>query len=283
MEIVQSKDLQRNKQIDQMEHLRKLVTYFKGKEVPGVPKATEELFPYLEETLLPHLLRVFQRDNSLLSEVELFPGVKVPWEGTEEEWKLLHMALLYSVLHGDPKEKFGKIMDTVKGMLPGGNSSQLDEINKLLDDEENQNSLTEILELVMNTRLASLMGDIASSVRFDDLGIDFENPEQVLEIMRNPGESPAVNELMDRAKEVLEDRIRSGKINQQELTREIEMIRAKFQSAFGKYLNEMIVGDAGGGTTGNTSQQILSNSPEARRARMIARMQKKHRENKLRK
>lgn len=265
-----------------MEHLRKLVTYFKGKEVPGVPKATEELFAHLEETLLPHLLRVFQRDNTLLSEVELFPGVKVPWEGTDEEWKLLHMGLLYSVLHGDPKEKFGKILDTFKGMIPG-NSTQVDEITKILEDEENQNSFSEILELVMSTRLASLMGDIAASVKFDDLGIDFENPEQILGMLRNPAESEVVKELMDRAKEVLEDRIRSGKINQQELTREIEMIRAKFQSAFGKYLNEMIVGDAGGGTTGNTSQQILSNSPEARRARMIARMQKKHRENKVRK
>jgi hypothetical protein len=83
---------------------------------------------------------------------------------------------------------------------------------------------------------------------------------------------------MDRAKMILEDRVKTGKINQQELVREIEMIRAKFQSAFGKYLNEMIVGDAGGGTTGNTSQQILSNSPEARRARMLARLQKKQKE-----
>jgi hypothetical protein len=56
------------------------------------------------------------------------------------------------------------------------------------------------------------------------------------------------------------------------------MLRAKFQSSFGKYLNEMIVGDGGGGTTGNTSAQILSNSPDARRARMLARLQKKQKE-----
>lgn len=260
-----------------MEHLRKLVTYFKNKEVANIPRATEELFPHIENTFLPQVLRVLQKDNTLFTEFELFPGIKVPWEGTEEEWKLFHMALLYSVLHGDPKEKFGKIFEAVKGMLPGG-STQADEISKILDDEENQNSFQEILELVMNTRLASIMGDIAQSVKFDDLDIDFENPEQVLHMLRNPQESSVINEIVDRAKNVLEDRIQSGKINQQELMREIEMLRAKFQSSFGKYLNEMIVGDAGGGTTGNTSQQILSNHPDARRARMMARLQKKQKE-----
>ena len=259
-----------------MEHIRNLIHHFKEKGV-AVPRANEDLFQHIEDTFLPHLLRVLQKDNTLFSEVEVFPGVKVEWTGDEKEWKLVHMALLYSVLHGNPQEKFGKILESVKSMIPGG-SAQADEISKILEDEENQSSFQEILELVMNTRLASILGDIAQSVKFDDLGIDFENPEQLLNMMRNPQESPVLQELMDRAKMILEDRIKSGKINQQELVREIEMIRAKFQSSFGKYLNEMIVGDAGGGTTGNTSAQILSNSPEARRARMLARLQKKQKE-----
>ncbi len=256
-----------------MEHLRKLLNYFKEKEV-AVPRASEELFKHVEDTFLPHVLRVLKKDNTLLADVELFPGVKVPWTGSEEEWEMLNMTILYSVLHGDPKEKFGKIFEAVKGVLPGDS----DEISKILDDEETKNSFQEILELVMNTRLASLMGDIAQSVRYDDLELDFEDPEKILALLRNPQESIALKTLTERAQEVLKDRIESGKINQQELVREIEMLRAKFQSSFGKYLNEMIVGDAGGGTTGNTSGQILSNHPEARRARMMARLQKKQKE-----
>ncbi len=256
-----------------MEHLRRLLNYFKEKEV-AVPRASEELFKHVEDTFLPHVLRVLKKDNTLLADVELFPGVKVPWTGSEEEWEMLNMTILYSVLHGDPKEKFGKIFEAVKGVLPGDS----DEISKILDDEETKNSFQEILELVMNTRLASLMGDIAQSVRYDDLELDFEDPEKILALLRNPQESIALKTLTERAQEVLKDRIESGKINQQELVREIEMLRAKFQSSFGKYLNEMIVGDAGGGTTGNTSGQILSNHPEARRARMMARLQKKQKE-----
>lgn len=260
-----------------MEHLRKLVTHFKGKDVPGVPKATEALFAHLEETFLPHALRILKKDNALLAEVELFPGVKVPWEGTDEEWKLLSMAVLYSVLHGDPKEKFGKLLETFKSLIPGG-SAQADEITKILEDEETQGSLQEMLELVMNTRLASLIGEIASSFEMSDFGIDLEDPAQILELLRNPQGNETLNDIAERAKSILEDKLKTGKLNQQELIREIEMLRAKFTSTFGKYLNEMIVGDGGGGTTGNTSAQILSNSPEARRARMLARLQKKQKE-----
>jgi len=256
-----------------MEHLRNLVNHFKAKEIP-VPKASEDLFKHIEDTFLPQVLRVLKKDNTLMTDVEMFPGIKVPWEGTEEEWNLLNMAILYSVLHGDPKEKFSKIFEAVKGILPGDS----DEISKILDDEQTKDSFQEILELVMNTRLASLMGDIAQSVRYDDLELDFEDPEKILELLRNPQESIALKTLTERAQEALKERIESGKINQQELIREVEMLRAKFQSAFGKYLNEMVVGDAGGGTTGNTSGQILSNHPEARRARMMARLQKKQKE-----
>lgn len=242
-----------------------------------MPKASESLFKHLEDTFLPHVLRVLKKDNTLLTEVDVFPGLKVPWTGTDEEWSLLHMAILYSVLHGDPKEKFSTILEAVKGIVPGG-SAQADEIQKILDDEETQSSFQEMLELLMTTRLASLIGEIASSFEASDFGIDFENPEQILEMLRNPQGNDTLNDIAERAKSILEDKIKTGKLNQQELVREIEMIRAKFTSTFGKYLNEMIVGDAGGGTTGNTSAQILSHSPDARRARMLARLQKKQKE-----
>ena len=42
-----------------------------------------------------------------------------------------------------------------------------------------------------------------------------------------------------------------------------------------KYMNEMVVGPRDQPHTGNTSRQILSNSTEARRARMLARLQRK--------
>ena len=261
-----------------MEHLRKFVDHVKSLDESVRVKANDELFVYLEETLLPHLLRVMQKDNTLLSEVDIFPGVNVGkvWKGTDDEWKLLHMALLYAVLHGDPKEKFGKILETVKGLIPGM-GAQADDISKILEDQDTQDSMKDLLEVVMNTRLASIVGDIVQSLQLADLDFDFENPEKLMEMLRNPQESPVLNEIMERAQMILEDRIKSGKINQQELAREIETLRAKFQSSFGKYMNQAILGEEGP-KTGNTSQQILSNHPDARRARMLARLQKKQQE-----
>lgn len=257
-----------------MEHLRNLVSLFRD-DHPSL-KAREELFEHIEQTFLPHLLRVLQKDNTLLSEVDLFPGIKVTWAGSEEQWKALHMAILYSVLHGNPKEKFASIFDAVKKAIPGmGAASSTDEIQKILDDEETKGALSEIMELIMSTRLVSLVGDILGNISFDALNIDLENPESLLEMLRNPQEHAGLKELMDRAKMILEDRIHSGKLNPQELRRDIEMIRAKFQSSFGKYLNEAILGEEPGNTTGNTAQQILSNHPDARRARMLARLQKR--------
>jgi hypothetical protein len=258
-----------------MDHIRTLVNLFREAH-PGL-KAREELFEHIEQTFLPHLLRVLQKDNTLLSEVELFPGIKVEWEGTEDQWKKLHMALVYSVLHGDPKEKFGSLFESIKNLVPGlgGAAGQKSEIESILEDEETKSAMSEIMELIMSTRLVSLVGDILGSLSFESLGLDLENPESILEMLRNPQEHAGLKELMERAKAILEDRVKSGKLNPQDLRRDIEMIRAKFQSSFGKYLNEAILGEQTGNATGNTAEQILSNHPDARRARMVARLQKK--------
>jgi hypothetical protein len=258
-----------------MDHLRTLVSAFKDQH-PSL-KATEPLFLHLEQTLLPHLLRVIQKDDTLFSEVRLFPEHPVTWAGGDDLWKKVHMALLYSVLHGDPKEKFGAILNAVKSILPGG-SAQADELEALLGNEDTQSSLTEILELVTGTRLMSLVGDMMSSIKFEDLDLNLEDPEALLELMRNPQEHPGLQKVMERAKSILEEKIKSGKLDQKELIKEVEVIRAKFQSSFGKYLNEALLGEETGPRTGNTTQQILSNHPDARRARMMARLQRKQQE-----
>lgn len=256
-----------------MEHLRNLVNLFK--EAHPELRANEELFQHIETVLLPHLLRVVKRDDTLFQEIELFPGIKVAWKPSDDNWKKVQMALVYAVLNGNPKEKFGKLMEAMKGAIPG-TGTQVDEVQSILEDEETQSSMSEMLELIMSTRLVSLVGDIIQSVDLDGLDIDFEDPERLLQMLRNPQQSELLNEIMMRARAVLEEKIRSGKLNQNELRRDIEKIRAKFQSSFGKFLNQAVLGEDTGNTTGNTAQQILSNHPDARRARILARLQRKH-------
>ena len=94
-----------------MEHLRNLVNLFK--EAHPELRANEELFQHIETVLLPHLLRVVKRDDTLFEEIELFPGIKVDWKPSDDNWKKVQMALVYSFLHGNPKEKFAKIMEAM--------------------------------------------------------------------------------------------------------------------------------------------------------------------------
>jgi hypothetical protein len=256
-----------------MEHLRNLVNLFK--EAHPELRANEELFQHIETVLLPHLLRVVKRDDTLFKEIELFPGIKVDWKPSDDNWKKVQMALVYSFLHGNPKEKFAKVMEVMKGAIPG-TGAQVDEVQSILEDEETQSSMSEMLELIMSTRLVSLVGDIIQSINLEEINIDFEDPERLLQMLRNPQQSEILNEIMLRARDVLQEKIRTGKLNQNELRRDIEKIRAKFQSSFGKFLNQAVLGEDAGNTTGNTAQQILSNHPDARRARILARLQRKH-------
>jgi hypothetical protein len=240
------------------------------------PKASDELFVHIEKELLPHLMKIVKKDNTLFTDEEdapeLFPGIKVKWDGKDEAWQKLRMALMYAVLHGDPKEKFGAIFEQIKSAIPG---NRQDEVSKILEDEDTQNSLKEILDLLMNTKLASIIGDLMQSIKFEDLDINLEDPDELIRLMQNPQDSDALRTIMERAQEHLKERIQTGKINQQELIREIEVLRAKMTSTFGKYMNEMVVGQREQPATGNTSREILSNSPEARRARMLARLHRK--------
>lgn len=259
-----------------MEHLRTLLQYFKER-MPNTkfPKASDELFVHIEKELLPHLMKIVKKDNTLFTDEEapeLFPGIKVKWDGKDEAWQKLRMALMYAVLHGDPKEKFGAIFEQIKSAIPG---NRQDEVSKILEDEETQNSLKEILDLLMNTKLASIIGDLMQSIKFEDLDINLEDPDELIRLMQNPQDSDALKTIIERAQEHLKERIQTGKINQQELIREIEVLRAKMTSTFGKYMNEMVVGQREQPATGNTSREILSNSPEARRARMLARLHRK--------
>lgn len=266
-----------------MEHLRTLIKCLKDKHSEiQFPRASDEVYTHLTDVLLPHAAKLMHRDNSVFrgeQAVQFLPDVdiRIVWSGSDDEWKALHMVLIFSFLRGDPKEKVAQLMESMKQILPETHRDT-NEILKMLETDETSSSLTELFELLMKTRLASIVGDIATSIKLDDLGIDFESPEEILEALQHPERSEAVRHIMEQVKSMLEERIKSGRINQHELIREIETLKAKFQSSFGKYMNEMVGVGREGPATGNTSNQIMSNSPEARRARMQARLQRKLRE-----
>jgi len=70
----------------------------------------------------------------------------------------------------------------------------------------------------------------------------------------------------------MQEKLRKGDISQSVLVGEIETMKVMVQEAFGDIFNDMI----GGGRKAEVAPKVLlSNSPDARRARMVARLQRK--------
>jgi hypothetical protein len=127
----------------------------------------------------------------------------------------------------------------------------------------------------MTTRLARVVTSIAETIDISDLGINFEDPEELMKSFQQEN-SPIVEKIGRKIKATLEDKVRKGEFTKEMLSADIEAIKLRVQRAFGDMFNDML----GGRKADVPSRVILGNTPEARRARMIARMQRKLEERK---
>jgi hypothetical protein len=71
------------------------------------------------------------------------------------------------------------------------------------------------------------------------------------------------------------EKVKSGQLNQQIIQQEIEAIKSKLMSLFGNSINQFL---GGGGENQIPNELLMSNSPEGRRQRMLARLQRKMRD-----
>ena len=112
-------------------------------------------------------------------------------------------------------------------------------------------------------------------MNLSELGISLESPEQLLDILKDPS-NPIIETFTTKIKTLLEEKLKSGDFKQDVLIHEIETIKIKVQDTFGDIANQFL----GISTRGNAtpSEVILSNHPDARRARMIARLQRKQKD-----
>jgi hypothetical protein len=233
---------------------------------------------HIESTYYPHLLKILQRDESVFETPLLFRGVNLSelWKENEESheaiWKNLLMCLLASFFHGDFKEKIGVILNAVKGMW-NGSGQQNDELNRILNDEKSEDYFKEILDYLQNTRIAKVFMEIVEQIDIESLELNFENPQEIVDILKNP-EHPKMKKVIGKIQGLIQHKMERGEISQQQIVSEIEGIKAKVQSLFGNVFNDML----GGRRADVPSHVLMGNSPEARRQRMLARLQKKQRD-----
>jgi hypothetical protein len=226
-----------------------------------------------EEQITPSILKVLLKDKTLFDEPFIVFGADISplfADNSSLIWKNLQSCGIAAFLSGDIKEKLGKLTESLKGIW-GGAGHSTDEIEKLLGSEESRSKISEILEFIMETRIARVVLRMVEEIDITDLGINFENPEDLIKTFQEGESNPAIEKVMRKIKTTLEDKVRRGEFTKEMLARDIEAIKMKVQVAFGDMFTDMV----GGRKAAVPAQVILGNSPEARRARMIARLQRK--------
>jgi hypothetical protein len=232
-------------------------------------KFSEEHIQEFEQFVTPKILKILQRDKTLFHEPfefcdqELSSLLRDPHE---KFWKHIQSCSFASFLSGDIKGKLSKFLESFKGVL-GGHESELD---KVLGSEESRSKVSEIMEYVMTTKLAKVVTSLVETIDISALGIDFENPEDMLRSIQEPS-NKIMETVMKKIKDELDMRLRRGDFTKEQLVRDIESIKVKIQEAFGDMFNDML----GGRKAEVPTAAILGNTPEARRARMMARLRRK--------
>ena len=180
------------------------------------------------------------------------------------------MVLMSSYLGSD-------IMETVKGLwskFTGKDST--DEVDNILKDENTQNGLQDLLETLKETRIFKLGMEVMENLNVEALGldsIDFTDIPALLDMVKNP-EHPVTKKAISSVQKIIEQKMRSGSLKKEDFVREIEMLKEKFKHSIGKLFKAEMFGEPGDRPTASAAD-LTSNHPEARRARMLARLQRK--------
>lgn len=239
---------------------------FPGEEITiDVKKVANEF-----EEFYPDIVKIIQKDVSFF-EVErtVFGRNLSTVENRDVVWNNLPACLFASFLHGDIRKKVDKVVGLVKNIW-NASGQENDEISKVLNDEASQSKFEEIIEFVLNTRLVKIFKNLMETIDISEFELNIESPEQVIEMIKNP-ENPIVKKMMDKIQGIIQDKVKRGEINQQIITQEVETIKAKVIGLFGNIFNDAL----GGRHADVPAAVLMGNTPEARRQRMIARMQRK--------
>lgn len=247
-------------------------------DVQIVEEDTDTTVKHIEATYYSDLMKVLQRDESFFGTARTFYGVNLSELWTTHEtkrdtlWKHTQMIVFASFLHGDIKDKIGTVMGAMKGMW-NMSGQENDDVSKILNDEESEGHFKEILEYLQNTRLAKVFMEIVETFNIDELELNFENPQEIIELLRNP-EHPKMKKVITKIQKIIQTKMERGEFTQQQVLSEVEGIKAKVQSLFGNVFNDML----GGRRADVPAGVLMGTSPEARRQRMLARLQKKQRD-----
>jgi hypothetical protein len=225
------------------------------------------------EEFLTDIVKILKKDNTFFEVPRLVFGVDLCDYPPENVWKNLLNCIVTSFLQGDVKKKLHKIVPILKSLWQASDTKNED-IDKILNDDKSSSLLQEIIDYITNTRLAKIFIGIIKEfdmTEFDNINVD--SFEEVIEMIKNP-DNPVVSRIKTKMQYYMNEKVKTGQLSQQIVQQEIESIKSKLMSLFGNSINEFL-----GGTENQIPTELLmNNSPEGRRQRMLARLQRKMRD-----
>jgi hypothetical protein len=237
---------------------------------------------YLKEHVQPHCMDLLKKNADLFKVPRFFlRGVDfsallrgAETEDQEEKvWTHARTLLMVSYMGADVMNTIKTLWSTVTG------KASTDEIDEILKEETTQSGVEEMLDTLKETRIFKLGMEVAENINVERLGldkIDFTDIPALLEMIKNP-EHPVTKRAISAVQGMIEQKMRSGSLRKEDFVAEIEMLKEKFKDTIGRIFKTELFGDspAGAGGAARTAQEIMSNHPEARRQRMLARLQRK--------
>jgi hypothetical protein len=227
------------------------------------------------EAFYPSVAQIIQKDNSFFNEDRVVFGRNLSSmdESLREViWKNMVPCMIGCFFHGDIKQKVGSISEIIKNVW-NASGQKNDAVTSVLNDEKSQGHFQEILDFVMNSRLVKIFTNLVESFDLSEFDLKIDSIAELIEMIKDP-ENPMVKKISQKIHNTIKEKIRRGEFTQQTIMMEVEAIKAKVIGLFGNIFN-----DALGGRKGDIpTETLMGNSPEARRQRMLARMQRKVRE-----
>jgi hypothetical protein len=242
---------------------------------------------FFESSLRPHAMAIFKKDDALFGHpIEILRGVNISpmWAELDEStrdslWKYIRLSLAFSFFGGDADSQIQSIMGMVKQVWTQHTGKSEEDIDNVLNDERTQTTLQELLEAFSKSKIAALITEMIETITPEQLGvheINLSDLEGLAGLFKDPN-NPIVQKATTVITGFLDSKIQSGAVSKEELVAEIEGFKARLTGSFGRLIKETLVGPQREGQ--QTAQTLMSNHPDARRARMLARLQRKQREN----
>lgn len=243
---------------------------------------SEKELAFASEVYRPLAMELVKKDESLFTVPRMFlRGVDFSlfWNdlnGRKKEsiWSYLRTALVASYIGDD----WVKSLKELWSKYTGKDSSEIDGI---LGDDKTTADIQELIEFCKETRICKLGMEMVETLKLEQFGVeelDMSDPAGILHMLKDPNH-PFMKKAIGVVGSFVETKIRNGSLRKEDLTRELEMIREKFTSSLGKIFKDTMFG-AAPNREQQSAQTLLSNSPEARRARMMARLRRKVQERK---